>query len=54
MIFSKTDRLNKDKFHFVIGGGGGGGRELESDGQYKYLGVTFSKNAKFSLEPESM
>ena len=50
MIFSKKDRLTKCKFQFVIGG-----EELESVGQYKYLGVgvTFSNNYKFSVAEKS-
>lgn len=44
MAFSKTGRIPKDHFRFNIGG-----EELEYVTQYKYLGVTFSSNTKFSV-----
>ena len=45
MIFSKTGRLTKDQFQFVICG-----EDLESVGQYKYFGLTFSNRANFQLQ----
>ena len=44
MVFSKTGRLVKNKFRFVVGMD-----ELEYVNQYKYLGVIFTSNAKFSV-----
>ena len=43
MTFSKTGRLAKNKFKFNIDND-----ELEYVKQYKYLGVIFSSNGKFS------
>ena len=43
MAFSK-ERINKDKFRFVIEND-----DIEYVSQYKYLGVIFTGNAKFSV-----
>ena len=49
MVFSKTGRLVKNKFRFVIGMD-----ELEYVNQYKYLGVIFTSNAKFSVAEKTL
>ena len=49
MVFSKTGRLVKNKFRFVVGMD-----ELEYVNQYKYLGVIFTSNAKFSVAEKTL
>ena len=49
MTFSKTDRLVKDKFRFVVGM-----NELQFVNQYKHLGVIFTSNAKFSVAEKTL
>ena len=49
MTFSKTGRMVKDKFRFVVGM-----EELEYVNQYKYLGVIFTTNAKFSVAEKTL
>ena len=43
-VFSKTGRLVKNKFRFVVAMD-----ELEYVNQFKYLGVIFTSNAKISV-----
>ena len=49
MTFSKTGRMVKDKFRFVIGKD-----DIEYVNQYKYLGVIFTSNAKFSVAEKNL
>ena len=49
MTFSKTGRLTKNKFKFNIDND-----ELEYVKQYKYLGVIFSSNGKFSATEKTL
>ena len=44
MVFSKAGRVSKDKFRFNLGG-----EEMEYVNHYKYLGVSISNTAKFSV-----
>ena len=44
MTFSKTGRMLKNRYKFVIGTD-----DIEYVNQYKYLGVIFTSNAKFSV-----
>ena len=43
MTFSKTGRMLKIRFKFVVG------TDIEYVNQYKYLGVIFTSNGKFSV-----
>ena len=49
MTFSKTGRMVKDQFRFVIGKD-----DIEYVNQYKYLGVIFTSNAKFSIAEKTL
>lgn len=49
MTFSKTGRIFKDRFRFVVGK-----YDLEYVNQYKYLGVIFTNNAKFSVAEKTL
>ena len=49
MTFPKTGRMLKDRFKFVIGTD-----DLEHVNQYKYLGVIFTSNAKFSVAEKTL
>ena len=49
MTFSKTGRIVKDKFIFVVGMD-----KLEYVNQYKYLGVIFASHAKFSVAEKTL
>ena len=49
MVFSKPGRLVKNKFRSVIGMD-----ESEYINQYKYLGVIFTSNAKFSAAEKTL
>ena len=49
MNFSKSGCVPKDKFRFVIGAD-----DIEYVKQYKYLGVVFTSNAKFSVAEKTL
>ena len=49
MTFSKTGRMVKDRFRFVIGKD-----DIEYVNQYKYLGIIFTSNAKFSIAEKTL
>ena len=49
MTFSKTGRMLKDRFKSIVGSD-----DIEYVNQYKYLGVIFTSNGKFSVSEKTL